>query len=307
MNWSQKSAMKILNFGSLNIDKVYEVDSLVRPGETITSRSFKKFCGGKGLNQSIALASAGAVVHHAGKIGKDGLFLKAYLEEAGVDVSNIDVTDGPTGHAIIQVNRNGENSIILFGGANHKITGKDVNLILRELNPGDYLLLQNEISVMPEILRRASEAKLKIVFNPAPMEPGVLRYPLKGVKYFIMNEIEGEGFTGEREPEQIISNMLITFPDAAIVLTLGENGVHYADSKTRLFTPAKKVATLDTTGAGDAFVGYFVAGLVAGRSVEKCLHTANQAAAICVTKPGAADSIPKKEEVSRMRLVERAY
>ena len=292
--------MKILNFGSLNIDKVYEVDHLVRPGETITSRSYKEFCGGKGLNQSIALASAGAKVYHAGKIGRDGLFLKKFLEKTGVDVSNIDFTEGPSGHANIQVNRNGENSIVLFGGANQRITEKDVGNIIHEFNSKDYILLQNEISAIPEILRRASEANLNIVFNPAPMGPEVLRYPLNGVKYFIMNETEGEGFTGEKIPEHIISNLLTTFPNASIILTLGENGVFYADQEKRLFTPAEKVVALDTTGAGDTFVGYFVAELVAGLSVGKCLRTASQAAAICVTRPGAAESIPKKGELSRL-------
>jgi len=290
--------MNILNFGSLNIDKVYEVADIVRPGETITSKSYRKFYGGKGLNQSIALAFAGAKVHHAGKIGKDGLFLKTFLENTGVDVSNIGITDSPTGHAIIQVNKNGENSIILFGGANKKISIKDINDVLHKFLPGDYILLQNEISSIPEILNRASEMNLNIVFNPAPMGPEVLQYPLNNVKYFIMNEIEGEGFTGEKKPEHIISNLLLSFPDAAIILTLGENGIYYADSERKIFIPSKKVATRDTTGAGDTFVGYFLAGLVAGQNIKKCLHNANLAASICVSRPGAAESIPKKEELS---------
>jgi ribokinase len=293
--------MNILNFGSLNIDKVYEVTDIVCPGETIASRRYREFSGGKGLNQSIALASAGAKVSHAGKIGKDGLFLKTFLENAGVEVSKVDVSEHPTGHAIIQVNQNGENAIVLFGGANKEITDKDVANVLGEFNPGDYILLQNEISSMEEILRQASEAKLNIVFNPAPMEPGVLRYPLDGVKYFILNETEGEGFTGEQKPARIISSLLTTFPNAGIILTLGENGAYYADSDRKIFVPSEKVTVRDTTGAGDTFVGYFVAGLVAGQSVEECLRQASQAGAKCVSRPGAADSIPKKEELSRFR------
>jgi len=288
---------KILNFGSLNIDKVYEVADIVRPGETISSRNYREFSGGKGLNQSIALASAGAGVYHAGKIGKDGLILKMFLENAGVNVSKIDVTEHSTGHAIIQVNKKGENSIVLFGGANHEITAKDVDNVLRKFNPGDYILLQNEISSMPEILTLASEMNLNIVFNPAPMEPEVLRYPLDGVRYFIMNEIEGESFTGEKDPEHIISNLLTTFPKAGIILTLGKNGAFYADSQRKFFVPSEKVVARDTTGAGDTFVGYFVAELVAGQAAEQCLRRASQAAAICVSRPGAADSIPKKEEL----------
>ncbi len=291
--------MNILNFGSLNIDKVYEVSDIVRPGETITSRNYREFSGGKGLNQSIALASAGAKVYHAGKIGKDGLFLKTFLENTGVEVSKIDVTECPTGHAIIQVNQDGENAIVLSGGANHEITKEDIGNVLRDFNPGDYILLQNEISSMEEILRQASEANLNIIFNPAPMEPEVLQYPLDRVKYFIMNEIEGEGFTGEKTPERIITRLLATFPNAGIILTLGEKGVYYADSEKKAFVPSEKVTVRDTTGAGDTFVGYFVAELVAGQPVEKCLRTASQAGAICVSRPGAADSIPKKEELSQ--------
>ena len=240
-------------------------------------------------------------MYHAGKIGKDGFFLKTFLENAGVEVSKIDVIECPTGNAIIQVNQNGENAIVLFGGANKEITAKDVASVLGAFNPGDYILLQNEISSMEEILRQASKANLHIVFNPAPMEPEVLRYPLDGVKYFIMNETEGEGFTGEQKPERIISSLLTTFPNAGIILTLGENGVYYADSERKIFVPSEKVTVRDTTGAGDTFVGYFVAGLVAGQPVEKCLRKASQAGAICVSKPGAAESIPKKEELSRFR------
>ncbi len=278
--------MKILNFGSLNIDKVYEVTDIVRPGETITSGSYREFSGGKGLNQSIALASAGAKVCHAGKIGKDGLFLKTFLENAGVDVSKIDVIEWPTGNAIIQVSQNGENAIVLFGGANKEITDKDVASVLGAFNPGDYILLQNEISGMEEILRQASEAKLHIVFNPAPMEPEVLGYPLGGVKYFIMNETEGEGFTGERKPERIISILLTTFPNAGIILTLGENGVYYADSERNIFVPSEKVTVRDTTGAGDSFAAGFLYGIVKGETFHDCADIANRVASGIVTVEG---------------------
>jgi ribokinase len=157
--------------------------------------------------------------------------------------------------------------------------------------------LQNEINAIPEILKKASEVNLNIVFNPAPMEPEVLQYPLNDVNYFILNEIEGANFTGETEPKHILSSMLTTFPNSATVLTLGENGVYYRDSKKIFFAPAEKVNPLDTTGAGDTFVGYFVAELVAGHPIEECLHTASLAAALCVSRRGAADSIPKREEL----------
>jgi len=290
--------MNILNFGSLNIDRVYEVDHLVLPGETITSINYNESCGGKGLNQSIALASAGAEVYHAGKVGRDGLLLKTFLDKKGVNTSLIDIAEGPSGHAIIQVDRKGENSIVLYGGANREISGKDAAAILTQFNPGDYILLQNEISGMPEILRQASDAGLTLFFNPAPMEPEVLKYPLDGVNYFLMNETEGTGFTGEKDPERILAAMLAAFPNAATILTLGENGVYYADSNKKLFVPAEEVTPLDTTGAGDTFIGYFVAESASGQlPVEEWLHTASLAAALCVTRPGAAESIPERKEL----------
>jgi ribokinase len=290
--------MNILNFGSLNIDKVYEVDHLALPGETITSINYNESCGGKGLNQSIALASAGAEVYHAGKVGRDGLLLKTFLDKKGVNTSLIDIAEGPSGHAAIQVDRKGENSIVLYGGANREISGKDAAAILTQFNPGDYILLQNEISGMPEILKQASDAGLTLFFNPAPMEPEVLAYPLDGVNYFLMNETEGTGFTGEKEPERILAAMLAAFPNAATVLTMGENGVYYADSDRKLFVPARKVVPLDTTGAGDTFIGYFVAESASGKlPVEEWLRTASLAAALCVTRPGAAESIPERKEL----------
>lgn len=291
--------MKILNFGSLNIDKVYDVAHIVRPGETITSAGYNEFCGGKGLNQSIALAAAGAKVLHAGKVGPDGEFLLTRLAVAGVDASLVKNTPNPTGHAIIQVNQEGENSIVLFGGANREITTQDVGETLDELEAEDFLMLQNEISAMPEILRQAEEKNLNVVFNPAPMTPEVLDYPLGGVKYFVVNETEGESFTNESEPEKILDAFLEKFPNAAVLLTLGKDGVHYADNKQRLFVPAENVTAVDTTAAGDTFLGYFVAMLTAGKEVETCLRIATKAAAICVTRAGAADAIPMLEEVEK--------
>ena len=171
--------MKVLNFGSLNIDFVYRVRDFVRPGETISAASFARFPGGKGLNQSIALARAGARVLHAGAVGTDGGFLVDLLRENGVDCSLVAVIDDtPTGHAVIQVADSGENSIVLYPGANHRIADELIDRALALTAPGDILLLQNEISAMPEIMRRAAERNLRIFFNPAPMTGAVAAYPL---------------------------------------------------------------------------------------------------------------------------------
>ena len=292
--------MKVLNFGSMNIDRVYSLPAIVRPGETITSTGYSEYCGGKGLNQSVALARAGANVHHVGRIGRDGMFLREYLKDSGVDVSKVAMdNDVPTGHAIIQVDAKGENAIVLFGGANRTISPYDVDAALKDCHPGDYILLQNEISSIPEILQRAKKMNLNVVFNPAPMSPEVLSYPLDGVKYFIVNEIEGQCITDEEQPESILHRFLEMFPGSGIVLTLGKNGAQFISNSNRIQLSGERVQAVDTTSAGDTFVGYFVAGMVAGESVNNCLDRSNKAAALCVTRPGAASSIPNIKEVTK--------
>ena len=290
--------MKVINFGSLNFDHVYEVENFVRPGETITSREYRLLCGGKGLNQSIALAHAGAVVYHAGKVGRDGETLLARLKSAGVDTTQVGIAETkPSGHAVIQVDRNGQNSIIIHGGANLDIQKADAERVLDRFAAGDCLLLQNEISSIPEIIDRAKQLGLTIFLNPAPMDKSVSGYPLDKVDYFIINELEGRELAGVAEPAAIIRAMLGRFPRAATLLTLGERGAIYADRQTNISVPAEKVTPVDTTAAGDTFIGYFIAQKIKGVSLENCLRTASRAAAICVTRRGAADSIPLKEEV----------
>jgi len=290
--------MKVINFGSLNFDHFYAVEHFVRPGETITSENYQLFCGGKGLNQSIALAHAGAKVFHAGKVGRDGKSLIACLKTAGVSTSNITVAESePSGHAIIQVDKTGQNSIILHGGANQAIRKEDVKRVLDHCQSGDFILLQNEISSISEIIDLAKKQGLTIFLNPAPMDNKVLDYPLAKVDYFIINKIEGVGLTGEAEPEAIIESMLKRFPRSATILTLGENGVVYADYQTKISVAAEKVTPIDTTAAGDTFIGYFIAQKVKLRTVENCLRIASRAAGICVTRRGAADSIPLMKEV----------
>jgi ribokinase len=288
---------KILNFGSINIDHVYRVDHLVRPGETLSSERYQRFAGGKGSNQSIAIARAGAEVYHAGRIGADGLWLKEMLDDNGVDTSYIKVADGPSGHAIIQVDDEGENSIILYSGANRSISWEDAQEVLADFGYGDYLLLQNEISAVPEIISGGAERGLKVVFNPAPMHSGVLDYPLPEVDCFIFNEVEGRELTGKTGQDGILGAMMDRFPGAGVVLTLKDKGVIYADMERKLTVPALTVKAVDTTAAGDTFIGYLLAGMVAGQDIEGALETANRAAAICVTRLGAADSIPWKKDL----------
>jgi len=288
---------RVLNFGSLNIDHVYGVDHFVRPGETLASASYRRFAGGKGANQSLALARAGSRVFHAGKIGADGRWLKELLGTNGVDVTYVEEIDGPSGHALIQVNPAGENAIVIHGGANHQVTPADAARVVAAFGAGDFLLIQNEISALPDIISAAAGRGLIVVFNPAPMTQAVLGYPLALVSWFIVNEVEAEQLTGEGEPERALAALARNFPSASTVLTLGSKGAYCHARGQRLRAPAVPVTPVDTTAAGDTFIGYFLAELGAGQDLAAALRVANQAAALCVTRPGAADSIPRREEL----------
>ena len=286
--------MKILNFGSLNLDYVYQVDHMVKAGETILSSDRKVFCGGKGLNQSIALARAGAEVYHAGLVGPEGGMLIDILKEAGVDVNLVGQIDEATGHAMIQVDPSGQNCILLYGGANQKITASLVDEILLPFGKGDVLVLQNEISSLSYIIEKAFEKGMQIVLNPSPWNETLNQIDWNAITLVLCNEIEGCEMTGETEPEKILEAL----KGKQVVLTLGAEGAWYQDAQgTRYFQEAFRVKAVDTTGAGDTFTGYFVDNWSKGEAAPVCLERAAKAAAISVSRPGAAVSIPNKEEV----------
>lgn len=289
--------MRFLNFGSLNIDYVYRLDSFVLPGETKAARSLTLYAGGKGLNQSLALAAAGLSVWHAGKIGADGDFLIQTLKRGGVDASLVERSRETTGHAVIQVDDAGRNCIILHGGANRDIDEAYIDRALSEFGPGDFLLLQNEIAAIPSIMRKAADRGMRVAMNPAPLGPEVKDYPLELVDIFILNEIEASQLSGEREPESSARSLQKRYPDSRIVITLGAEGSLYAEHGELLGRPALPVQAVDTTAAGDTFTGYFLAAIAAGEPPAAALAVASKAAAICVTRAGAAASIPSRAEV----------
>lgn len=289
--------MRILNFGSLNIDYVYEVNHFVRSGETLASNKMEKFCGGKGLNQSLALARAGSNIYHAGCVGADGGMLIDILRGSSVDCSYIETLDEVTGHAIIQVDKNGENCIILYGGANSKITDKHIDNVLRDFEKGDYILLQNEINNLDIIIDKAYQIGLKIILNPSPISDDLKKLPLNKVSYLILNEIEGKELTGKVEPEDILKELRSKYPECVFVLTLGSKGSVYDDKTKRCTQGIFKVDVVDTTAAGDTFTGYFVHEITSGSAPEKALEVASKAAALAVSRMGAAPSIPTYKEV----------
>ena len=306
-------ADKILSFGSLNIDYVYSVDHFVQKGETLASGALEIFSGGKGLNQSVALGRAGAEVFHAGAVGPDGQFLLDLLQEAGVDTHLVKQLESVrTGNAIIQRDPEGNNCILLYGGANQAITREQVKKSLEGFGAGDYIVLQNEINQMPFLMEQAHAKGMHIVLNPSPMNGRIFEMPLGCVDYLILNEVEAaqileadtpalgdeKAALGDEKAGEAMAELLKKkFPRGRIVLTLGENGSVYCGEETRIRQPAYAVRAMDTTAAGDTFTGYFIAGISRGMSAEEGLDTASRAAAIAVTKPGAAPSIPAWEQV----------
>ena len=288
---------RIFNYGSCCIDHVYQVPHFVAPGETLSALSYEIYPGGKGLNQSIAAAKAGARVSHIGALGEDGKHLKALLDHHGVDTEHVGVTSSASGHAIIQINPEGENAIFIHGGTNLDDHTSLLEAGLARAEPGDWLLIQNETSGNLKAIEMAKLRSMRVAFNMAPMNQRALDLPLEDIDLFIVNETEGAALTGKQVPEQILDQVAETFPDAQIVLTLGEQGAWYQYGKARQHAPARKVQVVDTTGAGDTFTGFFLAGLINGLEPLASLHQGCAAAGISVERPGAATSIPSLDEV----------
>ena len=289
--------MKVLNFGSLNLDYVYQVESILIPGETQASKSRQIFCGGKGLNQSIALAKAGIPVYHAGLIGEGGEPLLEVCKENGVNTEFIRQIPGPCGHTVIQVDRNGQNCILLFGGSNRSMTKEFVDSVLDSFDEGDIILLQNEINELDYIIDRAYEKKMMIILNPSPFDSALEKCDLSKISLFMMNEIEGFQITGEKEPDRILAKVKELYPKAKVVLTLGGDGSVYQDETGIYRQGIFKVKTVDTTAAGDTFTGYFISSVIDGMPVQDGLKLAAKASAIAVSRPGATASIPVRSEV----------
>lgn len=292
--------MRIINFGSLNIDKVYQVEQFVRPGQTITAKDHAVAAGGKGLNQSLAAARAGAEVLHAGAIGAEGRFMADLLRESGADTSLLREVDGPSGHAVIEINAAGQNRIIVFGGANRSMTSEYIERVLDTAQPDDWVLLQNEVNLVPEIIRRAHEKGLRVVFNPSPMPENLDALPLACVSLFMVNEIEAAQLAGtdvNADFEDTLTALRAKYPNASVVMTVGADGVLYDGEEGRFQLPAFKVKAVDTTAAGDTFCGYFLAAVSAGKSVQTALQEASAASALAVSRTGAAPSVPTADEV----------
>ena len=293
--------MKALNFGSLNLDYVYRVPHFVRPGETLSALEQTVKPGGKGLNQSVALARAGAEVWHAGCLGQGGDMLRELLRENGVQDEYLLPAEELQGNAVIQVNPQGENCILLFGGSNRCVTSEQIEQTLAAFGPGDWLILQNEVNRIPEMVEAARAKGMTVVLNPSPFNDALSGVDYDRVSWLLMNEIETEQLTGEADPEKAWAALHARHPRLSVLVTLGsagslawqvrEDGVEHARQE------AFPVRAVDTTAAGDTYTGYFVAGLMEGRPLRECMRRASRASAIAVTRPGAAESVPFRAEV----------
>ena len=291
--------MKVLSFGSLNFDHVYQMDHFVMPKETTSSLSYSRGFGGKGLNQSIALAKSGLDVYHAGRVGFDGQPFIDYLQEYGVKVDYLKKDEETaTGHAIIQVSHS-ENCIILFGGANQLIDEVQIDEVLTHFEKGDLLLIQNEISSLTYLITKAHEKGLRIAFNTAPMDEKIFSYPLDLIDIFVVNEVEGKGLANvsSDQVEDVIMGLQKAYPNKEIILTVGSLGSYYICGETVMHQEAYRVDAVDTTAAGDTFTGFYLASILRGEEVNTALRIAAKASSITVTKEGAAKSIPTLEQV----------
>ena len=289
--------MKVLNIGSMNLDYVYQLDHIVQPGETESSSELNVHLGGKGMNQTVALAKAGVEVYHGGMIGEDGHAFLECCKEFGINADYIKQVNTKTGHAIIQIDKNAQNCILLYGGANQQLTAEYVDETLAAFGAEDVLLLQNEINMLPYIVDKAYEKGMQIALNPSPFNEKLAEVDMAKISIFLMNEVEGNQITGLVDPDEIIAEMLKRFPKARIVLTLGKDGAVYADAEQKHFQPVFPVQAVDTTAAGDTFSGYFLAGLLENLPVPEILKMSAKASSIAVTREGAVPSIPYREEV----------
>ncbi len=292
---------KVLVYGSINIDVTYRVPHIVRKGETIPSIKEEKGIGGKGANQSVALSKAGSDVYLAGRIGSDGVFILYALEDYGVKISNVAISkENPTGKAIIQVDAEGDNSIILFPGAN-ALTEKDhIDAVLSKFKKGDYLVLQNEINNLEYLINKGRELGLVLCLNPSPITEEVLKLDYSKVDIVFINEIEGKALLNSRKRlsyEDMAHLLGKKYPKTEIVLTLGSDGSYYINGNEIVYQGIIDYPVFDTTAAGDTFLGYFIASRIKGKSVNDCLYYASKASGIAVSSTGAAKSIPSGDIV----------
>jgi ribokinase len=291
--------MTIYNLGSINIDHFYKVPHLPAPGETLAASAFSTGLGGKGANQSVAVSRAGSEVHHIGAIGTDGGWIIDKLQSLGVKTGHIATLDVPTAHAIINVDQAGENAIVIFSSANVMQDKNRICAALDEANKSDVFLLQNETNLVQFAAQHAKAKGLRVVYSAAPFDAGAVQAVLPYIDMLVVNEVEAQQLASE------LGVPVEMLPGIDVLMTRGSDGARFTTNGMTTEMPAFAVEPVDTTGAGDTYLGFFVAGLDQGKTVRDALRFAAAGAAIQVTRKGTADAIPSLAEVSEF-LVKRS-
>ncbi|MEU3407946.1 ribokinase [Streptomyces sp. NPDC006670] len=283
--------------GSTNMDLVAYVPKAPNPGETVTGREFRTVPGGKGANQAVAAARLGGEVVMIGAVGADefGVRLRAALAGAGVETAALRTVEGASGTAHITVDDEGANSIIVIPGANGRVTGLEPGDDSR-IGAADCLLLQLELP-LEAVLAGARAARahgVRTVLTPAPVRP-LPPELLAATDLLVPNEHEAAALTGLTDPHRAAEALLREVPE--VVITLGAAGSLYAArGREPLTVPAPRVRAVDTTAAGDTFVGALAVALGEGRPVREALRWASVAASLSVQRPGAQSSMPTRTE-----------
>src|SRR6056297_4131726 len=284
----------IYNFGSINADYIYQVPHLPVPGETLAATALTRELGGKGANQSVAASHAGAQVIHVGAVGPDGAWAISELEGHGVDCTHVTMLDSTTGHAIINVDTSGENAIVIFPGANQEQSLTDVESAFLVAGQGDFLLLQNETNLQAKAAKLARSKDMTVVYSAAPFSPDSVRAVLPYVDILVMNSVEFSQLT------EVLGDTISDLPAMVQIVTKGSAGVDWIENETIRHVPAPQVKPVDTTGAGDCFAGYVVAGLAEGMSPEEALRLGTAAAALQIQRRGTAGAIPIRSDVNAL-------
>ena len=282
----------IINFGSINIDHVYQVSAMPIPGETISAISYEKFLGGKGINQSIAIAKANGRVTHVGSVGNDSYWVLSEIEKLGVKTSKISEQKCATGHAIIFVNQEGENMIVIEGGANQQLTKSEIDAALNSGNPEhDWVLFQNETNLTEYLAQKAKAAGYRLAYSAAPFKAETVENILPMIDLLAVNEIEAAALADHLHVAQN------EIPVSELLITKGAKGSVLMTGNEQHSQSAISVEALDTTGAGDTFLGSFLANYCEGVDAKTALEYAAHASALQVTRAGAATAIPGQDEV----------
>ncbi|MBU2866714.1 ribokinase [Pacificibacter marinus] len=291
--------MTIFNLGSVNIDRFYALPHLPQPGETLSASDYSVGLGGKGVNQSVAAARAGAKVHHIGAIGKSDNWVRDRIESYGVDCTYLRALSGNTGHAIIYVDAAAENTIVLDAGTNAQQDSGSIAKAIELAKPDDTLLLQNETNLQAQTAKLALDKGLRVIYSAAPFSIEAVKQVLPHVSILVMNEVEAEQLCRE------MGLTLDKIPVPQVLVTLGAKGAMWRSNETGEVNEvaAPKVTAIDTTAAGDTFAGYFASGLDLCLSIRNAMEWATQAAALKVTRHGTADAIPTAAEVSTVQSI----